>query len=234
MGFYYYNYQTMLYLLPAILLTLYAQVKLNSTFRKYSQIPTSKGLTGAEAAAEVARLGGANIVVRQIGGNLTDNFDPRHNTISLSRGVYGNTSIAAVGVAAHEAGHSIQNAQGYLPNKIRTALVPVTQVGSRASIPLIIIGLILPVQYSFIVDIGIVLFGLVVLFQLVTLPVELNASRRALKVLDEGGILDGPELIGAQKVLWAAALTYLAASFTALMQLLRLLAISGSRRGNNR
>lgn len=173
------------------------------------------------------------MAIRRIAGNLTDNFDPRSRTISLSDGVYSVSSIAAVGVAAHEAGHAIQDATGYLPNKIRAALVPVTNFGSRLSIPLIIVGLILPARYDLVVYVGIVLYCLVVLFELVTLPVEFNASFRAIKALDAAGILYPDELEGAKKVLTAAAMTYLAASFTAILTLLRLLVLAGNRRGDN-
>jgi Predicted Zn-dependent protease len=233
-GFYYYDYTYFLYIIPALIITLIAQVRVKSTFGKYSRIATAKNMTGAQAADAVARFGGAfGVRVQQIPGQLSDNFDPRSKVISLSDDVYSASTIAAVGVAAHEAGHAIQNATGYLPNKIRAALVPVTNIGSNLAVPIIIIGLILPTQYDFVVDFGIALYSLVVLFQLVTLPVEFNASRRAIKVLDETGILYPDELEGAKKVLTAAAMTYLAASFAAILNLVRLLVLAGNRRGRD-
>ncbi len=231
MGLYYYDYTYFIYMLPALIVTLIAQSRVKSAFRKYSQITTMKNLTGAQAADAVARYGGAfGVQVQQISGNLTDNFDPRNNTISLSDDVYSATTIAAVGVAAHEAGHAIQNAKGYFPNKIRSALVPVTNFGSRLAIPIVIVGLILPPQYNVIVSVGIVLYSLAVLFQLITLPVEFNASYRAIKALDETGILYPDELEGAKAVLKAAAMTYLAASFASIMTLLRLITVANGRR----
>lgn len=233
-GFYYFDYTYFLFMVPALIITMIAQARVQSAFRKYSRIRTARNITGAEAADSVARFGGAGgVAIRRIAGNLTDNFDPRSRTISLSDGVYSVSSIAAVGVAAHEAGHAIQDATGYLPNKIRAALVPVTNFGSRLSIPLIIVGLILPARYDLVVYVGIVLYCLVVLFELVTLPVEFNASFRAIKALDAAGILYPDELEGAKKVLTAAAMTYLAASFTAILTLLRLLVLAGNRRGDN-
>jgi Zn-dependent membrane protease YugP len=228
-GLYYFDYTYFLFMVPALIITMAAQIGVQSAFSKYSRIRTMRGMTGAQAAEAVARFGGAQVTIRPTAGNLTDFFDPRNHTVNLSQNVYGSSSIAAVGVAAHEAGHSVQDAQGYTPNKIRTALVPVTSIGSRLSVPLILIGLLLPVQYDFVVYAGIALYALVVLFQLATLPVEFNASRRAIRALDETGILTQEELVGARKVLTAAAMTYLAASFAALLSLLRLLLIAGSR-----
>lgn len=231
-GFYYFDYTYFLIMVPALVVTMIAQSRVTSTFSKYSRVRTINQITGAEAAERVARFGGVNrLFIKRIAGNLTDNFDPRNDTISLSEAVYSSVSVSAVGVAAHEAGHAIQNAEGYFPNKIRTALVPVTNFGAQLSMPLIIIGLILPVQYDFVVYTGIVLYSLVVLFQLVTLPVEFNASSRAIRALNDAGILYPDELEGAKKVLRAAAMTYLAASFTALMTLLRFLIIANNRRG---
>lgn len=230
-GFYYFDYTYFMYIVPALIVTLFAQFRVKSVFHKYSQIMAVNKMTGAQAADSVARYGGAEgVQIRQIGGNLSDNYDPRNNTISLSGDVYASTTIAAIGVAAHEAGHAIQYARGYFPNKIRAILVPATNFGSRLAIPLVIIGLILPVRYNFVVLLGIALYSLAVLFQLVTLPVEFNASTRAIRALEETGILYPDELEGAKKVLMAAAMTYLAASFAAIMSLLRLLAIAGRRR----
>ncbi|QEY34035.1 zinc metallopeptidase [Caproiciproducens galactitolivorans] len=234
MGFYYFDYTYFIFILPALIITMYAQFKVQFTFEKYSRILTIRNMTGAQAADSVARFGGAaGVQIQRIQGRLTDNFDPRDNTIRLSDDVYSSTSIASVGVAAHEAGHAIQHAQGYFPNKVRTVLVPITNFGSSLGMPLVIIGLILPVRYSFVVYLGIALFGLAVLFQLVTLPVEFNASIRAIRALDEAGILYPDELEGAKKVLKAAAMTYLAASFAAIMSLLRLVVLAGNRRGRD-
>lgn len=234
MGFYYFDYTYFIFIVPALIVTMIAQFQVKSTFEKYSRISTARNMTGAQAAASVAQFGGAaGVQVQHIAGSLTDNFDPRNNTISLSDQVYASTTIAALGVAAHEAGHAIQNAQGYLPNKIRGVLVPVTNFGSRLAVPLVIIGLLLPVQYNFVVYFGIALYSFAVLFQLATLPVEFNASFRAIRALDEAGILYPDELEGAKKVLRAAAMTYLAASFTAIMSLLRLLVLAGNRRGRD-
>lgn len=234
MGFYYFDYTYFVYIVPALIVTMIAQFRVKSTFEKYSRISTARNMTGAQAASSVAQFGGApGVQVQRISGSLTDHFDPRDNTISLSDQVYASTSIAALGVAAHEAGHAIQHAQGYLPNKIRTVLVPITNFGSRLAVPLIIVGLVLPVQYDFVVNLGIALYSFAVLFQLATLPVEFNASFRAIRALDEAGILYPDELEGAKKVLRAAAMTYLAASFTAIMSLLRLLVLAGNRRGRD-
>lgn len=234
MGFYYFDYTYFIFMIPALIITMFAQYRVKSAFGKYAQIGTARRVTGAQAADEVARHSGAyGISIRQIAGSLTDNFDPRGGVISLSQDVYGSTSIAAVGVAAHEAGHAAQEAHGYFPNKLRTALVPVTNIGSRLAIPLVIFGLILPTRYDFVVYAGIALYSLAVLFQLVTLPVEFNASARAMKALDETGILYPDELEGARKVLTAAAMTYLAASFASILMLLRLLVLANGRRNRD-
>lgn len=233
-GFYYFDYTYFWFMVPALIITMIAQARVSSAFNKYSRVRTVRNITGADAADSVARFGGAmGVAVRRIEGNLTDNYDPRNRTISLSENVYSASSVAAVGVAAHEAGHAIQDATGYLPNKIRTALVPVTNFGSRLAVPLIIVGLFLPARYDVVVYAGIILYSLVVLFQLATLPVEINASLRAVKALDAAGILYPDELEGAKKVLTAAAMTYLAASFTAILTLLRLLMLAGNRRGRD-
>ncbi len=234
MGFFYFDYTYFWFMVPALIVTMIAQFRVKSAFSKYSRVGTVRNVTGAQAADAVARGGGAcGVAIRPVAGQLTDNFDPRNNTISLSQDVYASTSVAAVGVAAHEAGHAVQHATGYFPNKVRAALVPVTNIGSRLSVPLIFIGLILPAQYDAVVYAGIALYGLVVLFQLATLPVELNASRRALRALRETGILYPEEMEGARSVLTAAAMTYLAASFTAILTLLRFLTLAGSRRGRD-
>ena len=171
----------------------------------------------------------SGVQIEHVAGKMTDHFDPRTNVIRLSDSVYGSTTIAAVGIAAHEAGHAVQHAQGYLPNKIRGVLVPLANVGSRVSWILIIIGLFLPLQYDWVLYLGILFYALSVLFTIVTLPVEFNASKRALQTIDETNMLMGEEYAGAKKVLSAAAMTYVAAAFTAIMSLLRLLTIANRR-----
>ena len=233
-GLYYFDYSYFLFMLPALILSLYAQIKVSSTFAKYSKIKNSNGLTGSEAAYKVlAQNGVTNVAVEHISGSLNDHFDPQTNIIRLSDSVYSSNSVAAVGVAAHEAGHAVQYANNYAPMKFRRVLVPITNIGSTLSIPLIFIGLLLPIQYDFIVNIVIALFSFAVLFQLVTLPVEFDASRRAIATLEQSGTLYDEELIGAKKVLSAAAMTYLAATFSAVMSLFRLILIAGNRRGRD-
>ncbi len=230
-GFYYFDYSYFLFMVPALIISLYAQFKVSSTFSKYSKVRNSRGLTGADAATRVlAQNGVTGVEVEHVSGDLTDHFDPRTNVIRLSDSVYSSTSVAAVGVAAHEAGHAVQHANGYAPMNIRKALVPVTNIGSTLSMPLIFIGLLLPVQYDFVVNLGIALFSLAVLFQVITLPVEFDASRRAIATLEQGGTLCGEELTGAKKVLTAAAMTYLAATFTAGMSLLYWISVAAGRR----
>ena len=218
---------TYLILIPAILFALWAQSRVKSTYAKYSR--EFAGLTGAEAARMVLEMNGVNDVdIRPIAGELTDHFDPKTNTISLSQGVYNVTSVAAVGIAAHEAGHAVQYAVGYSPIKLRTAIIPVTNIGSTLSWPLLLIGVLLGNQTLAMA--GVVLFCAVVLFQLVTLPVEFNASNRALDTLGASGYLQPEQLNGAAKVLRAAAMTYVAALAQALAQLLRLLMIANRSR----
>lgn len=233
-GFYYYDYTYFLFMLPAILLSLWAQIKVNTTFAKYSKVNNSRGLTGADAAHRVLSYNDVTgVSLEHIQGNLNDHFDPKTNVIRLSDAVYSQTTVAAVGVAAHEAGHAVQKAQDYSPMKLRAVLVPISRFGSILAIPLILIGLLLPVKYDFIVTLGIIFFSFSVLFQLITLPVEINASNRAIQTLEQTGTLEGEELEGAKKVLKAAAMTYLAATFAAIMSLLRLILIFGGRRDQN-
>lgn len=233
-GFYYYDYTYFLFMLPAILLSLWAQIKVNTTFAKYSKVNNSRGLTGADAAHRVLSYNDVTgVSLEHIQGNLNDHFDPKTNVIRLSDAVYSQTTVAAVGVAAHEAGHAVQKAQDYSPMKLRAVLVPISRFGSILAIPLILIGLLLPVKYDFVVTLGIIFFSFSVLFQLITLPVEINASNRAIQTLEQTGTLEGEELEGAKKVLKAAAMTYLAATFAAIMSLLRLILIFGGRRGQN-
>jgi len=220
---------TYLILLPAILFALWAQSRVKSTYAKYSK--AFAGLTGEEAARMVLEMNGVNdVTIEPIAGELTDHFDPKTNTIRLSKGVYNVTSVAAVGIAAHEAGHAVQYAVGYSPIKLRTAIIPVTNIGSTLSWPLLLIGVLLGNQTLAMA--GVLLFCAVVVFQLVTLPVEFNASNRALDTLGASGYLQEEQLNGAGKVLRAAAMTYVAALAQALAQLLRLLMIAN--RGNRR
>ena len=235
MPYYYFDWTYVVLVLPCVLLSLWASANVNSTFRKYSQQYSSRRLTGAEAAQRVLSANGLyGVRIERISGNLTDHYDPRTNVIRLSDSVYDNTSTAAIGVACHEAGHAVQYAESYAPIKLRAAIIPVTNIGSKLAMPLILIGLLLSyaadVSYFF-VYLGIACFGLSLVFQLVTLPVEFNASHRALVAIDEGGLLTEEEQKGAKKTLTAAALTYVAATATALAQLLRLLVIFG---GNGR
>jgi Zn-dependent membrane protease YugP len=227
---YYYDSSYIGYMLLTFAISMYAHFKVRNTFSKYSKIKTSKNITGIDSANQVLLYNGVyDVSVKHIRGNLNDNFNSSENTIFLSDPVHSNNSVSAVGVAAHEAGHAVQNAQGYTPIKIRQFLVPVTQLGSNLSMPLIFIGLLLPVQYHFIVNLGIILFSLAVIFQIVTLPVEINASKRAILSLQNANMLNKEELKGAKEVLKAAALTYVAATFTAIISLLRLILISQRR-----
>ena len=230
MPYYGFDIYYLILVIPAVLFSLIAQWKVNSAFKKYSRVPTRRGATGADAAESILRQNGLNdIRVEAVGGHLTDHFDPRGGVVRLSGQVGGQASIAAVGIAAHEAGHAVQHAAGYAPIKLRQAIIPVTRVGSFLTMPLIIAGLIFSIGP--LITAGILLFGLVFVFQLVTLPVEFDASRRALQTLEGSHMLDEDELIGARKVLSAAAMTYVAALAVSLAQLLRLLLIfSGNGR----
>ena len=233
---YYYGFDMtyVILVLPCILLSLWASANVNSTFKKYSQQYSVRRITGAEAAQRVLSANGVTGVrIERVGGNLTDHFDPKTNVIRLSDSVYSSTSTAAIGVACHEAGHAVQYAQHYAPIKLRAAVIPVTNIGSRLAMPLILLGLVLSVfaEMSYgLVYLGIACFGLSLVFQLITLPVEFNASRRAMQAIDAANILTEEEQRGARKTLTAAALTYLAATALALAQLLRLIAIFGGRR----
>ncbi len=231
MGLYYFDRTYIIFILPAVILSLIASCMVNMRFSKYSKIPNRRGITGAQAAYNVLSAHGVtNVRIERVRGNLTDHFDPRTNTIRLSDKVYDCSTIAAVGVAAHEAGHAVQHAVGYVPNKIRSAIVPVVNIGSKLSWIVIIVGLVLPVQYVAVLYIGIALFALTVLFSVVTLPVEFNASRRALQTIKSTNMLSAEdEYSGARAVLSAAAMTYVAAAFSSVMNLLRLLVIASSR-----
>ena len=231
---------TLLLVLPAMIFAIIAQFKVQSTFEKYDRVGTARRISGAEAARRILdRNGLYNVKIERSRGHLTDHYDPRDNVIRLSESTYDSISVAALGVAAHEAGHAVQHAKGYLPIKIRSAIIPVTQLGSRLAMPIFLIGLLLT-SFGYmdnyaggvIMSVGIVLFSLTTLFQLVTLPTEFNASSRALKTLEETEILCGKEVKGAHKVLSAAAMTYVAALAVSLASLLRLVLIAG--RASNR
>lgn len=231
MGFYSYHYSYFLFMAPALILSVAAQIGVQVTFRKYSKVTNRRFLTGEGAAQCVLQYGGVyNVAIQRVGGSLTDFFNPHNQTIALSESVYGLATVSAVGVAAHEAGHAIQHARSYLPIKIRTALVPAVNLGSYLAMPLVALGLLLPVGYDWVVYIGMALYGMAVLFSLVTLPVEFNASRRAIRALRETGALDPDELQGAKRVLQAAAMTYVASTLTALLSFFRLVLIASRRR----
>ena len=220
---------TILIVIPALIISLWAQIKVQSTYKKYSTVYNKKRLTAADAARRILDSEGLYYIkIEHIKGHLTDHFDPRAGVIRLSDSVYASTSAAAVGVAAHEAGHALQYAKDYAPMKIRSAIIPMTRFGSGLSMPLFFVGLIMANEYLMLL--GIILYSAVALFQLVTLPVEFNASSRALSVLKSSSMLDGEELGAARKVLSAAALTYVAALLTSLLTILRLLVLTNNRR----
>lgn len=218
--------------LIGVVLSLLASGKVKSTFAKFSQMRNSRGITGAEAAERVLRGAGIyDVRVEHIAGNLTDHYDPRSKVLRLSDSVYGQTSVAAVGVAAHECGHAIQHAKGYTPLKLRSAIVPVANFGAKIAWPLILIGLLFTSETSsLLINLGIIAFSFAVLFQLVTLPVEYNASNRAIRIIADTGLMQGEEIKAAKKVLSAAALTYVAGAATAILQLLRIILLTGGRR----
>lgn len=235
---YYYGFDMtyIVLVLPFVILSLWASANVNSTFKKYAKQFSSRRITGAEAAQRVLSAHGVRDVrIEKVRGNLTDHYDPRTNVIRLSEDVYSSTSTAAIGVACHEAGHAVQYAENYGPIKLRAAIIPVTNIGSRLAMPLILLGILLNVfaEMSYtLVYLGIACFGLSLVFQLITLPVEFNASRRAMQTISSANILTEEEQLGARKTLTAAALTYVAAAAVALMQLLRLIMIFGG--GNRR
>ena len=233
---YYYGFDWtyLVLVLPCILLSLWASSNVNHTFKKYSRQYSSRRLTGAEAAQRVLMANGVRGVrIERISGNLTDHYDPKTNVIRLSDSVYSDTSTAAIGVACHEAGHAVQYAENYAPIKIRAAIIPLTNFGSRIAMPLILAGILMTFLGSFsdtLVYLGIAAFGMSLVFQIVTLPVEFNASRRAMQAIESANILTAEEQRGARKTLTAAALTYVAATAVALAQLLRLILLFGGRR----
>lgn len=229
-GFGFYFDWTYILLIPAFILSMWAQFKVSSTFNKYSKVSNRRGMTGADAARYILDINGLRHVrIERINGNLTDHFDPRSNVVRLSDSTYASTSVGAIGVAAHECGHAVQYATDYAPIRIRNAIVPVVNICSKLSIPIIIIGFIFAYAGSFsntLLNIGIILFSATVFFQLITLPVEFNASNRAIATLEQRALLQDDELKGAKKVLSAAAMTYVAAAFSAIMSLLRLIIIA--------
>ncbi|MGM9641169.1 MAG: zinc metallopeptidase [Faecousia sp.] len=235
MPYFYFDWTYLVLVLPAVLLAAWASANVNSTFKKYAKQRSRRGITGTEAARRVLDANGLQAVrIERVSGNLTDHYDPRSNVIRLSDSVYGDTSTAAIGVACHEAGHAVQHAVGYLPIKVRAAIIPITNIGSRLSMPLILIGLLfMNTQLYYLVYAGILCFSFAALFQLVTLPTEFNASRRALAAIESGNLLYDDELAGAKKTLWAAALTYVAALAVSVTQLLRLIVLFGGRRRND-
>lgn len=224
-------YATGVIMIPVLLFSFYCQIKVKRAFRRYSSVHAMCGMTGAQAAARLLQLNGiTDVQIRQIGGTLTDYYDPKNKEICLSGDVYNATSVAAIGVACHEAGHACQHAQGYAPLKIRNAAIPATRIGSSLGIPLVLLGMVF--TWRPLIMVGIVLYALVALFQLLTLPVEFNAPRRALQTIESNQFLTEQEYRGAKKVLTAAALTYVAALASALATLLRLLLLAG--RSNDR
>lgn len=223
---------TMILVYIGVILTMWASSRVNTTFRRYARVRSMTGMTGAEAAKKLLHSQGIyDVTVQSVRGQLTDHYDPRTKTVNLSEDVYGETSVAALGVAAHECGHAIQDNVGYFPLRLRAAFVPVANLGSKLSMPLILVGILIGLTPF--VEIGIWMFVLAVLFQVITLPVEFNASSRAVKLLDDVGILQGQEVDETRKVLGAAALTYVAAVAASVLQLLRLIMIFGRRRGND-
>ncbi len=226
---------TYILVLIGLILSMAASAKVKSTFAKYSRVRSSTGMTGAEVASQILRRNNVlDVQVRHIGGSLTDNFNPMNKTVNLSDSTYGSTSVASIGVAAHECGHVLQHAEGYLPLTIRSTILPVANIGSRVSIPMILIGVLLGAARGgfgqSLITIGIWLFSFAVAFQIVTLPVEFNASRRALAILERDQVLYPEELKMAKEVLTAAALTYVAAAASSALQLLRLVILFGGNR----
>ncbi|MCI8428194.1 MAG: zinc metallopeptidase [Lachnospira sp.] len=230
---YYFDWTYILILIAAVI-SIIAQIRVNTTFKKYSHVASASGITGAQAADRILKSQGIyDVTIRQVAGNLTDHYDPRNKTLNLSNSVYNVNSVAAVGVAAHECGHAIQHAKGYAPLGLRSALVPVANLGSKLSWLFILAGMLFSFNHTLIVT-GIIMFSLAVLFQLVTLPVEFNASSRALQLLESNGILYQNEVSMTRKVLSAAALTYVAAAASAILQLIRLILLFGGNRSDRR
>ena len=234
-GYYYgFDWTYLVLVLPCVILSLWASSSVKNTFKRYSSQYSQRRITGADAAQRVLASNGVyGVRIERVAGNLTDHFDPKTNVIRLSDGVYDSTSTAAIGVACHEAGHAVQYAKNYGPIKLRAAIIPITNFGSKLAMPLILLGIVLSFLGNFsyaLVYLGIACFGLSLVFQLVTLPVEFNASHRAVRAINDAGILTQDELVGAKKTLKAAAMTYVAATAVSLAQLLRLIIIFGGRR----
>ena len=220
---------TMILVIPGLLLGLRAQMRVSSAFRKYSAVYARSGMSAEDVARSMLNQAGCgNVSIRTVSGNLTDHYDPRNNTLRLSDGVYGSSSVAAIGIAAHECGHAMQQHEGYAPLVLRSALVPVVNLGSNLYFPIFLLGLLF--SWEPLIYVGIACFALTLVFSLVTLPVEFNASGRALRVLDQQGYLSSEEMDGARAVLNAAAMTYVAAAISSLLQLVRLLIIARDRR----
>lgn len=229
MPYFYFDYYYLILVVPALLLAIWAQVQVKTTYRKYSRVPNSRGMTGAYAAQAVLNFYGiTDVRIERVSGNLTDHYDPRSKVIRLSDGVYNSSTVAAIGIACHEAGHAAQHAENYAPIKIRNAIIPVCNIGSTIGIPLALIGWIF--SFSILIYVGLGLYAAVFIFQMATLPVEFNASRRAIKVIDETQLLRDDEIGGAKKVLAAAAMTYVASMMVSLANLLRLLLRFSNRR----
>ena len=229
----YYFDPTYILVIIGALISMLASGRVNSTYAKYNKVRSMSGMTGADAAARILIQAGLyGIRIEHISGNLTDHYDPRDKVLRLSDTVYGSPSIAAIGVAAHECGHAIQDQEEYFPLKFRNTLVPVANIGTKAAIPIILLGMVLSASQT-LINIGVMLFSLGVLFQLVTLPVEFNASNRAIRILEGTGMLQGQEVKGAKKVLGAAAMTYVAAAAASILSLLRLMLLFGGRRRND-
>ena len=229
MPFFYYDSYYLVLVVPALLLALYAQFKVKSTFNKYASVHGRRGQTAAQVTRQILDSNNlTGVKIERVSGHLTDHYDPRAQVIRLSDSVYDSTSVAYIGVAAHEAGHAVQHSVGYLPIKLRNAVLPVANIGSTLAVPLVILGLVM--SFEPLVSAGIILFSALVLFQVVTLPVEFNASRRALNTLGDALVLEGEELKGAKRVLSAAAMTYVASTLVSVMQLLRLVLLSNRRR----
>ena len=232
---YWYYDSTYLLVLIGVVLSLAASGLVNSTFSKYAKVRNMYGMTGAQAAERVLHSAGIyDVRIEHVSGKLTDHYDPRSKVLRLSDSVYGQSTVAAVGVAAHECGHAIQHAKGYGPLALRSTLVPIANFGSKIAWPLILIGLLFNSNSSYLfIQLGIIAFSAAVLFQLITLPVEFNASNRAIRMIADTGIMQGEEVRGARKVLTAAALTYVASAATAILQLLRIILLTGGRRRND-
>lgn len=235
--FYGFDMTYLVIVLPCLILAMWASANVNSTFKRYSNVYSTRRISGAQAAERVLRANGVtNVRIERVSGHLTDHYDPKTNVIRLSEAVYDSHSVASIGVACHEAGHAVQYAQSYAPIKLRAAIIPITNIGSKLAMPLILLGLLLSfgetVSYGFVYA-GIACFSLSLVFQLVTLPVEFNASRRAMNAIAEGNILSYEEQRGARKTLSAAAMTYVAATAVSLAQLLRLLVLFGGGRRRN-